>query len=148
MLVDLSSILAQIYWRAPQYWPVAALTAGVLLVAVLALYPSQLGITPWPWRAILPALRVAAVLALAASLLKPVVMRLASAEERGAVIILVDRSRSMAVVDNARTTAQLVALADALGKLPPKVRSDSATALAAGLERLRTSAANWAAPTS
>ncbi|HET6249003.1 MAG TPA: hypothetical protein VFE47_15000, partial [Tepidisphaeraceae bacterium] len=137
-----SNILAQVYWHAPQFWPIAVVAAVILLGAVVILYPAQLRLVPWPWRMVLPALRVTAVLALVAALLKPVILRQASAEERGAVLILVDRSRSMGIVDNARTSAQLVALADALGKLPPKVRSDAPTALAADLERLRTSAAN------
>jgi hypothetical protein len=131
------SILAQVYWHAPTLWPVAALAALALAVVVYILYPPQLGAVPWPWRGVLPALRLAAVLVLAASVLKPVARRLATAEERGAVLVLVDRSRSMAVVDNARTPAQLVALADALGKLKPGVRSDAATGLAADMERLR-----------
>ena len=137
------SILTQVYWHAPTLWPIAALTAVALVAVVYLLYPPQLGAVPWPWRGVLPALRLAAVLALVASVLKPVARRrLATAEERGAVLVLVDRSRSMAVVDNARTPAQLVALADALGKLKPGVRSDAATALAADMERLRTYAAD------
>ena len=98
-----------------------------LVAAVLLLYPAQLGAVPWPWRGLLPVLRLMAVFVLVASMLKPIAMRLATAEERGAVVVLVDRSRSMGVIDNSRTPAQLVALADALGKLQPNVRSDAAT---------------------
>jgi hypothetical protein len=89
---------------------------------------------------LLPLLRLMAMFTLAVSFLKPVAMRLASVEERGSIVVLVDRSRSMSVIDNARSPAQLVALADALGKLPPKLRSNSATTLAAGLARLSTAA--------
>ncbi|HWE03828.1 MAG TPA: hypothetical protein VG326_15595 [Tepidisphaeraceae bacterium] len=131
-------ILCQVYWHAPNLWPVAILAAAVMIAAMSALYPAQLGDVPWPWRGLLPGLRLLAVLVLAASILKPIAMRLATVEERGAVVVLVDRSKSMGVVDNARSPAQLVALADALGKLPPAVRNDAPTTLAAGLERLRT----------
>jgi len=135
-------ILCQLYWHAPQLWPVAAGGAAVLLIATLWLYPAQLGRVPWPWRGVLPALRVLAVVALGASVLKPVAVRLATADERGQIVVLVDCSRSMSVVDNARSPAQLVALADALGKLPPNARPNGASGLAAGLEQLRTLAAD------
>ncbi|HZK80640.1 MAG TPA: hypothetical protein VFC46_06220, partial [Humisphaera sp.] len=137
-----SYILCQVYWHAPNLWPLAVVAAVGMLAAMLLLYPAQLGDIGWPWRGLLPGLRLLAVLILAASILKPIAMRLATVEERGAVVVLVDRSLSMGVVDNARTPAQLVALADALGKLPPAVRNDAATTLDAGLERLRTLGAN------
>ena len=103
----------------------------LVLAGVVWLYPAQLGQVGWPWRGLLPLLRLAAMFTLAISFLKPVAMRLASAAERGSIVVIVDRSKSMNVIDNARTNAQRVALADALAKLPPKkVRSDSATTLA------------------
>ena len=85
----------------------------------------------------MPVLRTVGVLALAASIVKPVALRIASSAERGALLVLIDRSRSMSIVENARSPAQLVAMADALGKLPAGARSDSATALAAERERRR-----------
>ncbi|MDB5331980.1 MAG: hypothetical protein JWP03_3131 [Phycisphaerales bacterium] len=135
------TILCLIYWRAPHLWPVAALAAVVMVVAVVRYYPSQLKSVSWPWRGLLPLLRALAVLALAASLLKPVAVRPVSSEERGTLVVLVDRSRSMSIIDNARTPAQLVALADALGKLPANVRGDALTTLAAGVGRMRVLAA-------
>lgn len=134
------NLLGQVYLNAPGLWPLAALACAGMLAAVLLLYPAQLKQIGWPWRGLIPALRVAAIALLAVSALKPIAKRLATADERGAVLILVDRSRSMGVVDNTRTPAQLVALADAMGKLPPGVRSDPSTALAAELERLQTRA--------
>lgn len=138
----LQLVISQLYLEAPQWWPMAAAGAGILLLALLWLYPAQLQPVGWPWRAIIPALRGLAVLALVASILKPIAVRLATARERGQIVLLVDRSRSMSVVDNARTPAQLVALADALGRLPAGVRSGGATALAAGLEHLRSLASD------
>lgn len=137
-----SNLLSQVYWHAPNLWPVAALAAIGLLSGVALFYPAQVSGLPWRWRIILPGLRCLVIVILAISLLKPIAMRLATAQERGAVVVIVDRSRSMGVVDNARTPAQLVALADAMGKLPPGVRGNASTSLAAGLERLGALSAN------
>jgi hypothetical protein len=141
-MLPIAVIFSRLYWRSPQLWPLAIVAAALMLAAVVWLYPSQLKFVSWPWRGLLPLLRTAAVLALAASVLKPVAVRPVPAGERGTLVLLVDRSRSMSVVDNARTPAQLVALSDALGKLPPGVRGDAATTLAAGVGRLRTLAAD------
>jgi hypothetical protein len=123
-------MFAQVLWNSPRSLPVAIVVALVTVVAVVWLYPPQVKGLGWGWRWGLPGLRAAGMLALAAALLKPAVMRPKTADEQGAVLVLVDRSRSMAVADNARTPAQLVALADGLGRLPAGVRSDSAAAVA------------------
>ncbi len=136
------SILGQVYLHAPTLWPAAVAATAAVVLAVLVLYPAQLSELRWPWRWVLPGLRLLAAVALAISLLKPIAIRPATADERGAVVVLIDRSRSMGVVDNSRTPAQLVALADALGKLPNDVRGDNATGLGAGVERLRGIAAD------
>ncbi len=128
--------LAQVYWEAPQLWPAVAAGAVALLLAIALLYPSQLRSVGLPSRWLLPALRTAALLALLLSLLKPVAVRLATADERGAVEIVVDRSRSMSIVDNARTDAERVELADALGQLPQGIRAANAMGLGSDLERL------------
>lgn len=142
MISALSNNLAQMYWRSPNLWPLAAAGALFVAIVVFSFYPAQLSLVRWPWRGILPGLRIAALICVALALPKPVVMRPASAEERGAILMLVDRSRSMSIVDNSRTHPQLVALADALGKLKPEVRGDASTRLSAGVERLRAAAAS------
>ncbi len=95
---------------------VGALGIGV---AVLLLYPSQTRAMGGIWRWSLPGFRIAAMLALVLSLLKPVLVRPKTIEERGTVIVLIDQSRSMGVKDLATDTeagrAEVVALADALG---------------------------------
>ncbi len=132
--------LAVVFWHAPQALPVAVATLLALLAAVAWLYPVQLRLVSWPWRAVLPLLRAASLAALAVSLLKPVAVRLASSGERGAVLLIADRSRSMSVIDNQRTPAQLVALADTLGRLPTGVRAAPVAELLGELSRLRVAA--------
>ena len=133
-----SALLSQVVWRAVNLWPLAIASAALLLLALLVLYPPQLREVRRTGRIVLPALRLLVALILVTSILKPIAYRAATAEERGAVLVLVDKSRSMGVVDNTRSPAQLVALADALGKLPGEVRGDTVTALSTELERLRT----------
>jgi hypothetical protein len=123
-------MLAQVLWNSPRSLPLAAAVAVVAVAAIVWLYPPQVKGLAWPWRWGLPALRAAGLLALAAALLRPAVMRPKTGQERGAVLVLVDRSRSMAVVDNARSPAELVGLADGLGMLPPGARSGSAAGVA------------------
>ena len=114
-----------------------AVAVGVLLVAAVAwLYPPQVRELRGFWRWGLPGLRVMALGALAVSVAKPSVLRPKTVDERPAVVVLVDRSRSMAVVDNARTPGQLVALADGLGRLPPGARRGEGAALAAEVARV------------
>ena len=128
-------LLAQVLWNSTRALPLALAIGLAVVAAVVWLYPPQVKDLPRRWRLGLPALRAAAALALAASLLKPAVLRPKTVLERPAVIVLVDRSRSMSVTDNARTPAQLVALADGLGRLPGGARSEVAAALAADLAR-------------
>ena len=134
--------IAQLFLQAPNLAPVAACAGALLLIAVVWSYSSQLRSMRWPWRGLLPLLRGVAVIALALSLLKPVAVRVASAAQRGSLLLLVDRSKSMSVTDNSRSIAQLVALADALGKLPPGVRTDSSSVLSAAFEHLSTLASD------
>lgn len=130
-------MLSQVLWNSPRSLPVAIVVALVAVIAVVCLYPPQVKGLPFAWRWGLPMLRAGGMLALAAALLKPAVVRPKTAEEQGAVVILVDRSRSMAVADNARTPAQLVALAAGLGRLPEGTRSDRAAAVAAQAVEIR-----------
>ena len=121
--------VAQILWQAPRLLPLAVVIAIVTIVAVLVFYVPQARRLRQPWRWGLPLLRLAVGLALAASVVQPAFVRSESSDDPGAVVLLVDASRSMSVAD-ARTPAERVALADALGVLPAGVR----TVVAPGLE--------------
>jgi len=130
--------LAQVLWNSSGALPVAIAAALLIVAAVIWLYPPQVTELRWPWRWGLPLLRAAALLALAASLVKPGVLRPKTQDERGSILLLVDQSRSMAVTDNARSPAQLMALADGLGGLPKGARSKSAGELGRQIEQLHT----------
>ena len=126
----MTTILAQILWQSPRLLPLAIATAVVALAGVLALYLPQARRLRQPWRWGLPILRVAVCLAVAASVLQPALVRSESSQQPGALVVLVDDSRSMSVVDP-RSSAERVALADAMGLLPTGARMP----LAAGLDQ-------------
>ena len=86
-------LVAQILWNSLHLLPLVVALAVALAAAVRVALPAQVRRVRRPWRWVLPGLRAAALLALAASLLQPVVQRLRRAEERGAVLVLVDRSQ-------------------------------------------------------
>jgi hypothetical protein len=115
-------------------WPVA-LAAGIVSFAAIAwLYPAQLrGAGLWGWT--VPLFRGMAVSLVAVSLLKPVVLRPKTVEQRGALVFLVDCSRSMGVIDSGRSHAEQVALAAALGRLHPQQRSRVAASLVAEIDQ-------------
>jgi hypothetical protein len=121
--------VAQILWQAPRLLPLAVVIAIATLVAVLVFYVPQARRLRQPWRWGLPLLRLAVGLALAASVVQPAFVRSESSDDSGAVVLLADASRSMSVVD-ARTPAERVALANALGALPAGAR----TVMTPGLE--------------
>ncbi len=117
--------LANITWGGIEHWPVALLGLGLAAGGVALFYGQQARALAMPWRWVLPALRVSALLALAISILRPVLIRAKSSEEQGAVLVLFDRSMSMSALDRTlsnapergRVVGHLVALADGLGKL-------------------------------
>jgi len=125
----MTTYLAQILWQAPRLLPLAVVIALATAVAVLVFYVPQARRLRQPWRWGLPLMRLAVGLALAASIVQPAFVRSESSDDSGAVVLLVDASRSMSVVD-ARTPAERVALANALGVLPAGAR----TVVAPGLE--------------
>lgn len=128
-------MLCLLSWESLTSWPLVAALGAALTVAVLWLYPGQIkGSGVAAWGAAL--LRWAAVVALGLSLLKPVVLRPRSAGQSGAVLVLIDCSKSMSVTDSGRAAAERVALAAALGKLPPGSRSDLGAAFASDLDQL------------
>jgi hypothetical protein len=115
--------IGRLLFNSPNLLPAVLIASGLVLVVVLWLYPPQVRLLPARFRWLLPGLRVLALMALAAAMLRPVMVRPRTASEQGAIVVLVDSSRSMSVVDSGRTPAQLVALADALGELPPDTRA-------------------------
>jgi hypothetical protein len=132
-------VLASLIFENLRFWPLSAALGCALTAALLWLYPAQIrGAGMGKWLPLL--LRWLAVAALSLSLLKPVILRPKSAEQWGAVVFLVDCSKSMSVVDPGRTPAELVALAGALGRLPPGTRSEIALSLAADIANLETRA--------
>jgi hypothetical protein len=98
---SINPCLAKLVLDAPRLWPVALIGALLAILLVWRLYLPQVRLLHQPWRVLLPALRYAALLALVTSILKPVAVRPATAPEAGAVLVLVDRSRSMSVRDMA-----------------------------------------------
>jgi len=125
-------------WRSPHMLGAALLVGVLIVLAVGLLYPAQVKVLPAVWRFTLPGLRCAALVALAMSLARPVAQRPLAEEEQGAVVVLVDASRSMDVRDNQRTPAMLVALADGMGRLPAGARShgEAFATIAPDLDRL------------
>lgn len=122
--------------ESPQLLAVAIACGVVLGAAVLWLYARQVHSSgPAGWGSVV--LRVAAVAALVFTVLKPVILTPKTTEQWGAVVILIDRSRSMGVVDSGRTPAQLVALGAALVRFPQGMRPDAAERLVGDLDRLQ-----------
>jgi hypothetical protein len=56
------------------------------------------------------------------------------------VVILFDNSRSMGVTDSARSSAELVGIADALGKLPPEAKDEQTLSIQADCDLLSSKA--------
>jgi hypothetical protein len=125
----------RILWHSPQLWPVALLGAAVLVGALILLYLPQLRPVHRSWRLLLPSLRLSAVLVIAIAILRPVVVRPRTSAEAGAIVLLVDRSRSMNVTDVGRSPAELVSLAEGLdlvqGGARPHLKLDAAAMRAA-----------------
>jgi hypothetical protein len=114
-------------------WPLAAALAVAVLVTVLD-YLRQPG-TAGGW--LLAALRGAALLALAAAVLQPVVTLRDPAAARGRITVLLDRSASMSIVDPPRSIAEQVRLAAGLGLIPVADRRDPSEPLRSGIASLR-----------
>ncbi len=112
-------MLSLLLWQRSDLQPLVIAVGAIAMGALLWLYPTQLGRLNRRWRWILPVLRATVIVALAISILKPVAARPKSTSERGAVVFLVDQSRSMQIKDTGRTPAEAMALAQGLGLLPP-----------------------------
>src|SRR5688572_22066636 len=120
------AIVAQVIWQSPQLAPAAVAMAAIVAAAVLWLYPPQTRIVPRGWRWTMPTLRALAAAALTIAVAQPIILRPRTTARQGAVVLLVDGSRSMSVVDRDRSPAELVALAGGLGALPPGARHEAA----------------------
>lgn len=129
--------MSVLLWQGMSAWPVSALVVVLAALGVWWLYPSQVRLLPRAWRWILPGLRTAAIVALALMVLKPVLIRPKSVSEAGAVVILVDRSASMDVQDNARPLVERVRVASGLGFIPVDTRQTSLAPLLADLQSLQ-----------
>ncbi len=128
-------MLAELLWRSPDAWPTAVVLGLAAAMAALWLYRPQTRRLAPPWRWILPGLRITGLLVLAASILKPVILRPRTENDLGQVLILVDRSASMSVVDP-HSPAHLVALADAMGMLPAGLRKNQVAELQSRLNHM------------
>jgi hypothetical protein len=124
-----SAVLCALDWHAPQRLPAVVLLLAALIICVCLFYRRPRSHLEGAWLWLLGALRTAALASLALALLQPVILRPPSAKEAGALVVLIDRSRSMGVRDAQRTPAQWVALADGLGRLPAGLRTGAADAL-------------------
>lgn len=129
--VPCSPILSALIWHSLDRLPAVAALVAALAAGVWLLYSRQARGLPARWRWVLRGLRLAALVALALSMLQPAARRARTAAEQGAIVVLVDRSRSMGICDTQRSKAQLVALADGLGRLPAGTRAGAADALIA-----------------
>src|SRR5690349_810364 len=104
-------------WNSPAFVPVAIAASLLICAAVLWTYWPQMRTLHGPARWLLPSLRGIALVVLAISIVRPVIIRPRTPAERGAIVLLIDRSASMGVVDVGRTPSQLVALAEGTGML-------------------------------
>src|SRR4051794_37483775 len=124
-------------WNSPALVPIAIAVSLLIAAAVVWSYWPQMRSLRGPWRWLLPSLRGIALVVLAISLVRPVIIRPRTSAERGAIVVLVDRSRSMGVVDVARSPSQWVALADGFHMLPPGIRPRDAARLDRAPDELR-----------
>ena len=130
-------MLAMVLWQNPELGAIAVAVAATALAAVLWLYPPQIREEGQRWRWMLPGLRGMVIVALAVSLLKPVVTGPRSEAERGAIVLLVDQSKSMGVNDAGRSPAEKVALARGLGLIAQGSGAGPTAGLRAELENVR-----------
>src|SRR5436190_22950621 len=109
-------------WRSPALVTIAIGASILIVIAVLWMYWPQMRGLRGTRRWLIPSLRGVALVLVAISIVRPVIVRPRTAAERGAIVVLIDRSRSMGIVDAARSPSDLVALADGLRLLPKGIR--------------------------
>lgn len=130
-------MLAELVWHSPRLFPLLLLLAAAIMAAVQWLYPPQARRLPRRWGWSLAGLRMAALLALAGSILKPATIRPKTPGESGAILILVDHSTGMGAKDMLQSPDELVAWADALQLLPTKARTNIPARLEEEVEQMR-----------
>ncbi len=128
--------MTRIQWQGPHLLWLAMLALVVALAAVAWLYRPQIKTVPFRWGWLLLGLRSTALGVLAVSILRPVILRPLGTAQRGMVAIVIDQSRSMSTVD-ARSPAQLVQLAAALGAVAPEDRPAPVSDLRRDVNALR-----------
>ncbi len=116
----------------PSAWPMAMAAALAAGGVSWWLYRPALAGLRGRWRWAPAGLRLATILLLSAALLRPAVMR--PRPPAGALVVLVDKSASMATVESARPVARRVAALRALA--PRGVPDDGTAAISAALEEL------------
>lgn len=116
-------MLAKLLWNSANLALLTLIVSVVVVLCTIWLYPPQTRALGKRWQWLLPTLRVAALLLLAISLLKPTLLRPRTADEQAAIVLMVDRSQSMGVSDRERSPGEQVAICDALGALPPGSRT-------------------------
>ena len=138
-------MLGALSLRASGLWPISLVALAAIGVATVLLYAPQVRAIRRPWHWLLPSLRGAALLAVAVSIVRPVLSRTKTVEEQGAIVLLVDRSLSMGVTDRVlgekaserrRVLGQLLAIGDGLGRLPEGIRSRAVAGVTEDLEKL------------
>ena len=133
-------MLAAFQFQYPQALPWVILLVAVVSLLILLSYRAQLQQLPPRARWLPPVLRILAATALCISILRPVVTRDRIASERAPLLILVDNSHSMSIVDATRSPGEWVGIAAALGRLPTDARDRQITALQSDCDRLTTQA--------
>lgn len=116
-------MISRIHWQSPQLFWITAIVLASALCGLIWLYHPQLRTIPRSSAWTLLGLRAAAIAALAVSLLRPSLLVPAASTDRDIIAVLVDRSRSMSIVDQAYSTSDLVRLAAALSLLPGGTRA-------------------------
>lgn len=117
------TIFAELSWLSLRTWPLVSALILILAIGSAVLYLPQSSRLRRRWRWSLTGLRWMAMVAVAGSFLQPILTRRPKSGERGAIVLMVDRSPSMGVHDRQRRPAQWVMLADGLGLLPQGSRA-------------------------
>ncbi len=125
-----------IEWENLAALPWVLIVLALLLVAMAWSYRLQAQTLQPAIGWLLRILRCGAIVVLALSVLKPVLVMTASQAQRGAVVFVVDASASMAVKDD-RPPAERVALARAIGALPVVTVDANLEAVRLGLQDVR-----------
>ncbi|HEV7301434.1 MAG TPA: hypothetical protein VGN72_18875 [Tepidisphaeraceae bacterium] len=141
--------MARFSWDNLSALPATLVLLIVAIAFVVWAYRPQARMSHWAARAALPLLRITAIVLLMLSVLKPNLAAPNPQVDRGAVLMVIDASQSMSIVDE-RTPADRVAIARAVGRLPAeradpvhvRVREqiDALTAALDALQRTRAEA--------